>query len=231
MRQKINTYGNSVSITHQGTLTFKSITIHPVYFSPNGPVSLLSVSQLLDHGIKPIIKDNVFLLKKGNSILASFKQEGNLFANKIQSEKNYLTNTEVKDWHTILGHPSDSYLKHLFKEGKIKGEFKPSRDYQICQKAKIQNCPHNRALPSSTTDFHCLHTETLEIAPAAEQGIKYVLVIVDDYSRYNCVYLMKNKIQAQGFMMAFVNEIHNKVNVTPAFLHTDRGGEFDSNSF
>ncbi|MBW0509436.1 hypothetical protein O181_049151 [Austropuccinia psidii MF-1] len=73
VQQKINTYGNSVAITHQGTLTFKSITIHPVYFAPNGPVSLLSVSQLLDHGIKPTIKNNVFLLKKGNSILASFK--------------------------------------------------------------------------------------------------------------------------------------------------------------
>ncbi|MBW0479733.1 hypothetical protein O181_019448 [Austropuccinia psidii MF-1] len=121
-----------------------------------------------------------------------------------------MTNTEVEDWHKILGHPSDSYLKHLFKEGKIKGEFKPSRDCQICQKPKIQNRPHNRALPSSTTAFHCLHTDTVEITPAAEQGIKYVLVIVDDYSRYNCVYLMTNKSQAQGFIMAFVNEIHKK---------------------
>ncbi|MBW0535007.1 hypothetical protein O181_074722 [Austropuccinia psidii MF-1] len=122
-----------------------------------------------------------------------------------------MTNTNVKDWHTILGHPSDSYLKHLFKEGKIKGKFKPSKDCQICQKAKIQNRPHNRALPSSTTVFHWLHTDTLEITPATEQGIKYVLVIVDGY--------------------AFVNELHNKVNVTPAFLHTDRGGEFDLTSF
>ncbi|MBW0550561.1 hypothetical protein O181_090276 [Austropuccinia psidii MF-1] len=208
---------------HQGTLTLKSITIHPVYFAPNGPISLLLVSQLLNHGIKPIIKDNVFLLKKGNSILASFKQEENLFASKIQSEKNYMTNTEVKDWHKILGHPSDSYLKHLFKEGKIKGEFGPSKDFQIFQKAKIQNHPHNRALPSLTTAFHCLHTDTLEITPATEQGIKYVLIIVENYIRYNCVYIMTNQIQAQGNIMAFLNEIYNKVNVTPAFLHTDRG--------
>ncbi|MBW0550272.1 hypothetical protein O181_089987 [Austropuccinia psidii MF-1] len=142
-----------------------------------------------------------------------------------------MTNTEDKDWHTILGHPSDSYLKHLFKEGKIKGKFKPSKDCQICQKAKIQNRPHNRALPSSTTAFHRLHTDTLEITPVTTQGIKYVFVIVDDYSRYNHVYLMTNKSQAQGNIMAFVNEIHNKVNVKPAFLHTDRGGEFDSTLF
>ncbi|MBW0493580.1 hypothetical protein O181_033295 [Austropuccinia psidii MF-1] len=191
VQQKINTYGNSVSIMHQGTLTFESITIHPVYFAPNGP-------------------DNVFLLKKGNSILASFRRQGNLFARKIQSEKNYMTNTEVKDWHTILGHPSDSYLKHLFKEGKIKCKLRPSKDCQICHKAKIQNCLHNRALPSSSTAFHHLHTDTLEITPATEQGIKYGLAIVDNYSRYNCVYLITNKGQAQGNIMAFVNEIFNK---------------------
>ncbi|MBW0478721.1 hypothetical protein O181_018436 [Austropuccinia psidii MF-1] len=168
VQQKINIYGNSVAITHQGTLTFKSITIHPVYFAPNGPISLLLVSQLLNHGIKPIIKDNVFLLKKENYILASFKQEENLFASKIQSENNYMTNTEVKDWHTILGHPSDSYLKHLLEEGKTKGELGPSKDFQSFQKAQIQNHPCNRALPSSTAAFHCLHTDTLEITPATE---------------------------------------------------------------
>ncbi|MBW0471654.1 hypothetical protein O181_011369 [Austropuccinia psidii MF-1] len=139
-----------------------------------------------------------------------------------------MTNTEVKDSHTILGHPSDSYLKHLFKEGKIKGKLKPSKGCQIYQKAKIQNRPQNRALPSSTTAFHCLNMDTLEITPDTQQDIKYVLVIVDDYSRYNCIYLMTSKIQVQGNIMAFVNEMFNKVNVRPAFLHTDRGGEFDS---
>ncbi|MBW0534763.1 hypothetical protein O181_074478 [Austropuccinia psidii MF-1] len=231
VQQKINRYGNLVAIMHQGTLTFKSMTIHPVYLAPNGPVNLLSVLQLLDHGIKPVIKDNLFLLKRSNSILVSFKQEGNIFASKIQSDRTYFTNTEIKDWHTILGHPSDSYLKQLFKDGKIKGQFKPAKDCQICQKAKIQNCPHKKALPSSTAGFHHLHVDTLEITPATAQGVKYVLVIVADYSRYNRIYLMTPKNQAQGNIMEFMHEIFNKVNTRPAFLHTDRGGEFDSTLF
>ncbi|MBW0467794.1 hypothetical protein O181_007509 [Austropuccinia psidii MF-1] len=207
------------------------MTIHPVYFAPNGPVNLLSVSQLLDHGIKPVIKDNLFLLKRGKSILAYLKQEGNLFASKIQSDRTYFKKTEIKDWHTILGHPSNSYLKQLLKDGKIKGQFKPTKDCQICQKAKIQNFPHKKALPSSTVAFYYLHVDTLEITPATEQGVKYVLVIVDDYSWYNWIYLMTSKKQAQGNIMEFVHEIFNKVNTKPAFLHTDRGGEFDSTLF
>ncbi|MBW0540519.1 hypothetical protein O181_080234 [Austropuccinia psidii MF-1] len=197
VQKKLNTYGNLVAIIHQGTLTFKSMTIHPVYFAPNGPVNLLSVLQLLNHRIKPVIKDNLFLLKKDQG----------------------------------LAHNPRPSKQQLFKDSKIKGQFKPTKDCQIFQKAKIQNHPHKKALPSSTVAFHCLHVDTLEITPATEQGVKYALVIVDYYSRYNWVYLMTSKNQAQGNNMAFVHEIFNKVNTRPAFLHIDRGGEFDSTLF
>ncbi|MBW0576603.1 hypothetical protein O181_116318 [Austropuccinia psidii MF-1] len=42
---------------------------------------------------------------------------------------------------------------------------------------------------------------------------------------------MSKKDQAQENIVLYLNELQNKVNVTPAFVHTDRGGEFDSNSF
>ncbi|MBW0473510.1 hypothetical protein O181_013225 [Austropuccinia psidii MF-1] len=176
-----------------------------------------------------VVQENaVFSIDKGNKIyldsgagksvvnklnlltnITPVQQKINNYGNSV-SEKNYIVNTEVKDWHTTLGHPSDSYLKHLFNKGKIKGECQQTKDCQIFLKAKIQNLPHNRALPSSTTAFHRLHTNTLEVTPATAQGIKYVLVIMDDYSRYNCIYMMTRKSQAQGNIMAFVNEIYNK---------------------
>ncbi|MBW0533910.1 hypothetical protein O181_073625, partial [Austropuccinia psidii MF-1] len=184
----INTYGSTVSITHQGTLTFKGINISPVYYALSGPVNLLLVSQLLYHNIKPVIKKDCFLLKQGQTILAAFNREGNLFVSKLEVNK-------------------------------------------VCQLAKIKNQPHTRALPSSNLAFHRLHIDTLQISPSTEQGIKYVLVIMDDYSRFNQIYFMSKKDQAQENIVLYLNELKNKVNVTPAFVHTDRGGEFDSNSF
>ncbi|MBW0520275.1 hypothetical protein O181_059990 [Austropuccinia psidii MF-1] len=41
INHQINTYGNAVPITHQGTLIFKGIKISPVYYAPSGPVNLL----------------------------------------------------------------------------------------------------------------------------------------------------------------------------------------------
>ncbi|MBW0546423.1 hypothetical protein O181_086138, partial [Austropuccinia psidii MF-1] len=227
----INTYGNTVPITHQGTLTFKGIKISPVYYAPSGPVNLLSVSQLLDHGIRPVIKNDCFLLKKEQTIVAAFKREGNLFVSKLEAHKTFFTSNNDRDWHVVLGHPSDRYLKHLMTTNQIKGNILLTKNCEVYQMAKIKNRPHSRALPSSTLAFHWLHVNTLEISPVTDQGVKHVLVIIDDYSRFNRIYLMSQKNQAQTHLMSYINKIYNKVNITPAFVHTDRGGEFDSNSF
>ncbi|MBW0535127.1 hypothetical protein O181_074842 [Austropuccinia psidii MF-1] len=72
INHQINTYGNALPITHQGTLIVKGIKISPVYYAPSGPVNL---SQLLDHGIQPVIKNSCFLLKKEQTIVAAFKRE------------------------------------------------------------------------------------------------------------------------------------------------------------
>ncbi|MBW0531098.1 hypothetical protein O181_070813 [Austropuccinia psidii MF-1] len=231
INHQINTYGNTVPITHQGTLMFKGIKISPAFYAPKGPVNLLLVSQLLDHNIKPVVKKDCFLLKQGQTIVAAFKREGNLFVSKLEVSEAFFTNNDGRDWHSIWGHPSDSYVKYLLEKNKIKGNFTNSQDCEVCQLAKIKNRPHTRALPSSNSVFQPLHIDMLQISPATEQGIKYVLVIVDDYSRFNCIHFMSKKDQAQTNIVSYLNELQNKVNVTPAFVHTDRGGEFDSNSF
>ncbi|MBW0585954.1 hypothetical protein O181_125669, partial [Austropuccinia psidii MF-1] len=148
------------------------------YYAPNGPVNLLSVSKLLDNGIKPVLKNNNFLLKK-----ASFQA---------------FVATDNKDWHTLLGHPSDSYLNQLLKEGKISGKLLSSKKCEICQQTKIQQRPHNNNLPKSPSPFHRLHVNTLEITPITHQGYCYVLVIVDDFSRFNRICLLKKKGEAEG---------------------------------
>ncbi|MBW0542686.1 hypothetical protein O181_082401 [Austropuccinia psidii MF-1] len=208
---QINTYGNSVPITHQGTLTFKGIKISPVYYAPKGPVNLLSVSQLLDHNIKPVVKKDCFLLKQGQTIVAAFKREGNLFVSKLDVSNAFFTNSDERDWHSILGHPSDSYVKHLLVKNQIKGYFTTARDCEVCQLAKIKNRPHTRSLPSSNAAFQRLHIDTLQISPPTTQGIKYILVIVDDYSRFNRIYLMSKKDQAQDNVVSYLNELKNKI--------------------
>ncbi|MBW0515195.1 hypothetical protein O181_054910 [Austropuccinia psidii MF-1] len=176
---RINTYGTTFLITHQGTLFLKGIKISPVYYTPRGLVNLLSVSQLFDHNIRSVIKNDWFILKKGQTNIAAFKREGNLFVRKT-----IFTNRNEKDWHAILGHLSDNYVRKLLDKNQIKGNF-VSRDFIVLPEAKIQNWPHTCALPLSNLAFHCLHVDTLEIQPATNEGIKYILVIINDYTYAN----------------------------------------------
>ncbi|MBW0535667.1 hypothetical protein O181_075382 [Austropuccinia psidii MF-1] len=111
-----------------------------------------------------------------------------------------------KDWHPVLGHPSDEYIRKLLDNKKLSGSFTPSNECQI-------------------------HIDTLEISPPSQQGNCYVLVIVDDYSRFNRIYLMSEKGKAEGYISSYLNELKNKLSITPGYIHTDQGGEFDSKLF
>ncbi|MBW0498668.1 hypothetical protein O181_038383 [Austropuccinia psidii MF-1] len=73
--------------------------------------------------------------------------------------------------------------------------------------------------------------DTLQINPQTHKGHKYVLVLVDDYSRFNCIYLLTEKIQAAEYIKSYLMEIKNKLDITPEYLHTDCGGKFSSQSF
>ncbi|MBW0514369.1 hypothetical protein O181_054084 [Austropuccinia psidii MF-1] len=205
VKKQINTFSTLVKVAHQGTLLLNGVRLYPVYYVPNGPANLLSVSQICD--------------------------QGNLFATKLTDRPIYSLPTTDLDWHMTLCHPSDSYIKVLLNEGRIDGRFTCASDCQVCQQAKIKNHPHSQSLPRADAPFFKLHMDTLSINPPTHKGFKYVLVLVDDHSRFNRIYAMSEKSQADDFIMLFIMEIKNKLNIVPAYLHTDRGGEFSSSLF
>ncbi|MBW0561190.1 hypothetical protein O181_100905, partial [Austropuccinia psidii MF-1] len=228
IRKNIKTFGSPVEITHQGTLNLFGYHIAPVSFAPKGPVNLISVSQLVDHGIKPHYKNDSFLIKQGNSIITTFTQDGNLYSNRHQSCVNLAEVREGRDWHTLMGHPSDKYLEHLLNQLGVTKRFTPSKECEICLKSKIQRTPHKGSFPQTSSPFFKIHSDTLEISPTTKRGYRYILVLIDDYTRFNHIYLMHSKDQSENMIISYFTEIKNKLNVTPAFFHSDRGGEFTS---
>ncbi|MBW0548458.1 hypothetical protein O181_088173 [Austropuccinia psidii MF-1] len=68
VNKQINTFFTPVTVKYEGTLIFKGIHIHPVYYVPDRPVNLLSLSQLCHHGLKISTKSNMMLVKQHNKI-------------------------------------------------------------------------------------------------------------------------------------------------------------------
>ncbi|MBW0536344.1 hypothetical protein O181_076059 [Austropuccinia psidii MF-1] len=116
VRKSIKTFGSPVEIAHQGMLNLFGYHIGPVSFEPKGPVNLIYVSQLVDHGIRSHYKNKNFLIKQGDSIVASFRRDCNLYSNQCQYHVNLAEISEGNDWHTLMGHPSDKYLEHLLTQ-------------------------------------------------------------------------------------------------------------------
>ncbi|GJT91797.1 retrovirus-related pol polyprotein from transposon TNT 1-94 [Tanacetum coccineum] len=75
-----------------------------------------------------------------------------------------------------------------------------------------------------------LHTLHMDLCgPMRVQSIngkKYILVIVDDYSRFTWVKLLRSKDETPEFVIKFVKQIQVGLNKTVRYIRTDNGIEF-----
>jgi hypothetical protein len=57
-------------------------------------------------------------------------------------------------------------------------------------------------------------------------GKRYILVIVDDYSRWTWVYVLRSKDQAPSMIITFLTKIQVQLRNTVRMVRTDNGTEF-----
>ncbi|POV95691.1 hypothetical protein PSHT_15527 [Puccinia striiformis] len=230
----MNMFLSPIEATHVGTLKIGTYFINPVYHVPNGCANILLASQLIDHGLKPHFKMDQFLLKGGDKIVATFPHIGRLFLAPI-SDYICVVNRKIPenfDWHYALGHALDKYVYLFCRQNNASSALSTKAiNCEICTKAKIHQTAHSQKSPSSTTSFHRLHTDVLQITLISKFGYRCILVIVDDASCFNRIYLLKSKSESESRLLSFFEEIKNKLQQMPAYLHSNCGGEFSSLNF
>ena len=66
-------------------------------------------------------------------------------------------------------------------------------------------------------------------------GNRYIIIFIDDFSKYTTVYLLKNKSDAfekfQDFLKDFLKEVENQFSRKIKRIRSDRGREYESNVF
>ena len=62
-------------------------------------------------------------------------------------------------------------------------------------------------------------------------GKKFYVIFVNDHSRFTKFYLLKTKDEVLEIFIKYKNEVENQKNKKIKRLKTDRGGEYESNSF
>ncbi|GJR78078.1 retrovirus-related pol polyprotein from transposon TNT 1-94 [Tanacetum coccineum] len=97
-----------------------------------------------------------------------------------------------------------------------------------CQLGKSKKFSHRPK--SKNTNMEVLHTLHIDLCgPMRVQSIKgkkYILVIVDDYSRFTWVKFLRSKDETPEFVTIFLKQIQVGLNKTVRFIRTDNGTEF-----
>lgn len=237
---KVRVADGSLSVV-AGTGTIKissNITLKAVLHVPNLSCNLLSISKItkdLDCVINFSASTCVFQDRTSGRRIGSAKEVDGLYhfeddffvRSQVQVAvgSSPLSRTErIMLLHCRLGHPSFSYLKHLFPS-----LFKNHDLFQceICQLAK-----HNRIfLPSqpyrASKPFSLIHSDIWGPSRVCSLTNKrWFITFTDDHTRVCWVYLLKGKAEVGSVFQNFYSLIKTQYNESIKILRTDNGTEY-----
>src|SRR5919109_506390 len=222
-----------------------SFTLKRVALVKNLRYNLLSVSQLLDEGLEVRFKSGVSrILDSRGDLVCEILPEGQVFradfSRSFGPARCLVAGSSTELWrgHRRLGHLSFDLLTHLSALDLIRGlpKLKYEKDL-VCAP-----CRHGKMVASShppLTDVMTEHPGELLhmdlVSPARVRsvgGTWYILVVVDDFSRYAWVFFMASKNETFGFVRDLVLGLKNERNgKAMRAIRSDNGSEFKNARF
>jgi hypothetical protein len=115
-------------------------------------------------------------------------------------------------WHRRLAHVGMKNLHKLIKAEHVLGLtnvcFEKDRPCAACQAGKqVGSTHHNKNVMTTSRPLELLHMDIFgPLAYLSIGGIKYGLVIVDDFSRFTWVFFLQDKTETQGILRRKVSK-------------------------
>ncbi|GJW81165.1 retrovirus-related pol polyprotein from transposon TNT 1-94 [Tanacetum coccineum] len=135
-------------------------------------------------------------------------------------------------WHQMLSHLNFDYITTLAKQGLVRGlprlKFQKDHLCSTCALGKSKKHSHKpKAEDSIQEKLNLLHIDLCKpMRIQSINGWKFILVIVDDYSRFTWVKFLRSKDEVPEFMIKFIKMIQVRLNATVRNIKTDNGTEF-----
>ncbi|GKA66985.1 retrovirus-related pol polyprotein from transposon TNT 1-94 [Tanacetum coccineum] len=135
-------------------------------------------------------------------------------------------------WHRRLSHLNFGAINHLAKNGLVRGlpKLKFEKDHlcSACAMGKSKKQSHKpKSEDTNQEKLYLLHMDLCgPMRVASINGKKYILVIVDDYSRFTWVKFLASKDEAPDFIIKFLKMIQVRLNTPVRNIRTDNGTEF-----
>ncbi|GJR19573.1 retrovirus-related pol polyprotein from transposon TNT 1-94 [Tanacetum coccineum] len=135
-------------------------------------------------------------------------------------------------WHRRLNHLNFGTLNDLARKDLVRGlprlKFEKDHLCSACQLGKSRKATHKpKTINTITKVLHTLHMDLCgPLRVQSINGKKYILVIVDDYSRFTWVKFLRSKDETLAFVINLLKQLQVGLNKTVRFVRTDNGTEF-----
>ncbi|GJY36827.1 retrovirus-related pol polyprotein from transposon TNT 1-94 [Tanacetum coccineum] len=207
-------FGNDhvAKILGYGDYQIGNVTISRVYYVEGLGHNLFSVGQFCN---------NLYTLSLGDMMTSS----PICLLSKASKTKSWL-------WHRRLSHLNFGAINHLARHGLVRGlpKLKFEKDHlcSACAMGKSKKKPHKpKSEDTNQEKLYLLHMDLCgPMCVTSVNGKKYILVIVDDYSRFTWVKFLRSKDEALDFIIKFLKMIQVRLKVLVRRIRTDNGTEF-----
>ncbi|GJT02577.1 retrovirus-related pol polyprotein from transposon TNT 1-94 [Tanacetum coccineum] len=203
------------AITGYGDYVQGNLIICHVYYVKGLGNNLFSVGQFCDEDLEVAIRSNTCYV---------LNLEGD----------DLLTDTSTKSWlwHRRLSHLNFGTINQLTSHDLVDGlpKFKYHNNHlcSACEQGKSKKASlPPKLVPSTESKLELIHIDLCRPMRAASiNGKKYILVIVDDYSRYTWAYFLRTKDEAPDMIINFVNQVQRNLKASILTIRTNNGTEF-----
>ncbi|KAM1242349.1 hypothetical protein ACFX2G_034710 [Malus domestica] len=179
------------------------------YFQDN------QTQKLIDHG-KRIM--GLYILTMDDTVVSGSNNHQVLSAKVDDRHQIWL-------WHRRLGHPSFSYMKHLFPS-----LFRTCRDSEFkcetCVMAKSYRASFPVSDSKATLPFDLIHFDVWGLTKVTSNGFRWFVTFIDDCTRLSWVFLMKNKSDVLLLLQEFCTMVSTQFQTKVKVFRSDNGGEY-----
>ncbi|GJZ57109.1 retrovirus-related pol polyprotein from transposon TNT 1-94 [Tanacetum coccineum] len=235
-------FGNDhvAKILGYGDYQIGNVTISRVYYVEGLGHNLFSVGQFCDSNLEVAFRQHTCFIHnlEGVDLLTGSRGNnlytlslGDMMASSPICLLSKASKTKSWLWHQRLSHLNFGAINHLARHGLVQGlpklKFRKDHLCSACAMGKSKKKPHkSKSKETNQEKLYLLHMDLCgPMRVASVNGRKYILVIVDDYSRFTWVKFLRSKDEAPYFIIKFLKMIQLRLKVPVRRIRTDNGTE------
>nr|GEW64194.1 Gag-Pol polyprotein [Tanacetum cinerariifolium] len=221
LEPKIKRFPNSTSLLDKlFRFVYGNILITRVYFVEGLGHNLFPVGQFCDYDLEVAFRRDACFVRNIEGVdLLKGDRSTNLYTINLN---------EIASASPICLMARASSTKNDLVAGLPKFKYHKEHLCPSCEQEKSKRASHPpKPVPNSRQRLHLLHMDLCgPIRIASINGKQYVLVIVDDYSRYTWVHFLRSKDEAPEVIIKFLKRITVLLQSPVIIIRTDNGTEF-----